>query len=153
MKILAISDVHGCFEKVYHICKKENPDIVLFSGDGLKDVIEISDVFSDIKFVTVRGNCDYDSFSGDEELISIVDKKIYLTHGHLFSVKRNYNYIKERGIELEADIVIFGHTHIPYLETKDNLTLFNPGAVISNSYGVISMNKNKEIEFIHKNID
>ena len=30
MKVLAVSDTHGCFERFYKACKWEQPDAVLF---------------------------------------------------------------------------------------------------------------------------
>ena len=41
----------------------------------------------------------------------------------------------------QADICLFGHTHIPYFEIVDGLYVMNPGAVCSNSYGIIDIEK------------
>ena len=153
MKILVISDVHGCFDALYKICKLENPDMVLFSGDGSEDVRQMSYVFKEIKFISVKGNCDYYDSNKDEEIINIMGKKFFLTHGHIYGVKRDYSSVEKRGKELGADIIVFGHTHIPYLKEKENIVLFNPGAVLSKSYGVISIEENKKIIFKHKEID
>lgn len=152
MKIVAVSDVHGCFERLYRIIKEENPQVVLFSGDGYEDVEDMKYAFSNIKFFTIRGNCDYDSDFKDVEIFTILEKKFFLTHGHIYGVKRNYHNLEIEAREAGADIAIFGHTHLPYLSEKENITLFNPGAVLSGSYGVINIEENKKIKFIHKEI-
>ena len=152
MRIVVVSDVHGCFERLYRIIKKENPQMVMFSGDGNEDIDHMQFVFPDIKFLTVRGNCDYDSDFKDEELVEILGRKIFITHGHIYGVKRNYHNIEIKGREEGADVAIFGHTHSPYLSKKENIILFNPGAVLCGSYGVINIEENKKIELIHKEI-
>lgn len=164
MKILAISDTHGCFERFYKACKWEKPDVVLFSGDCSSDALEMELIFPEIKFFIVRGNCDYDDYKTDDEMtIELEGIRIFLTHGHIYGVKRDYSRIEEKGYEVKADIVVFGHTHNPdYVDTfsrrKGNendkvITLFNPGAILNNSYGVIEIEKGKNIKFTHKNLD
>ena len=69
----------------------------------------------------------------------------------------------EKGYEEKADIIVFGHTHNPDCVdtfTRRNgsdedkvITLFNPGAILNNSYGVIEIEKDKKIKFTHKNLD
>lgn len=152
MKILAISDVHGCFERLYKIIKMENPEIILFSGDGYEDVTDMQYAFPEIKFVCARGNCDYNSSFNDEEIIEIFDKKFFITHGHIYGVKRNYFQIEMRAKELDANVVVFGHTHSPYLKNKEQTIYFNPGAVLCGSYGVITINEDKNIKLIHKEV-
>lgn len=152
MKILAISDVHGCFERLYRIIKMENPEIILFSGDGYEDVVDMQYAFPEIKFVCARGNCDYNSSFNDEEIIEILDKKFFITHGHIYGVKRNYFQIEMRAKELDANVVVFGHTHSPYLKNKEETIYFNPGAVLCGSYGVITINEDKNIKLIHKEV-
>ncbi len=156
MKILTISDTHGCFERFYKACKWEKPDVVLFSGDCSSDALEMEYIFPEIKFYIVRGNCDYDDYkTKDEMTIELEGVKFFLTHGHIYSVKRDYSRIVEKGYEEGADVVVFGHTHNPdyVVDTLKNITLFNPGAVLNRSYGVIEIEKSKKIKFTHKNLD
>ncbi len=154
MKILAISDTHGCFEKFYKACKWEHPDAVVFSGDCSSDALEMEYIFPEIKFFIVRGNCDYDDYKTKDDLtVELEGLKIFLTHGHLYSVKRDYSRIEEKGQEEGADIVVFGHTHSPYYFESENITLFNPGAVLNNSYGIIEIEKGRKIKFTHKKLD
>ena len=64
-------------------------------------------IFPEIKFFIVRGNCDYDDYkTKDEMTVELEGVKIFLTHGHLYGVKRDYSYIEEKGYEEGADIVV-----------------------------------------------
>ena len=43
-----------------------------------------------------------------------------------------------------ADLVIFGHTHIPYCENNGKIILLNPGSVkMSQTFGVIEIENGK----------
>ena len=164
MKILAVSDTHGCFERFYKACKWEKPDVVLFSGDCSSDALEMELIFPEIKFYIVRGNCDYDDYTTKDEItVELEGVRFFLTHGHIYSVKRDYSRIEEKGYEEKADIIVFGHTHNPDCvdtfsrrrgDRQDKvITLFNPGAVLNGKYGVIEIEQGKKIKFTHKNLD
>lgn len=158
MKLLIVSDIHGKFEKFYNICILEKPDAILFLGDGVKDAKDVEYIFPDIEFFMVRGNCDYfDCDLQDEMIIEIEGMRFLLTHGHMYGVKRNYSDIIKKGIDENIDIVLFGHTHTPdYVSIDEDykkIILFNPGAVLNNFYGIIELEKNKKIKFLHKRLD
>lgn len=157
MKILAISDTHGHFEKFYEVCLLEKPEIILFSGDGLKEALDLEILFPEIKFFMVSGNCDcYNCEIANELIIELNGLKFFLTHGHMYNVKMTYGEIKNKGIKEGIDVFVFGHTHIPeYVQLKKeekNLILFNPGAIINNCYGIIEILDNEKIKFIHKKL-
>ncbi len=142
MKILVVTDCHGRFEKLLKVFEDENPDIILCAGDNSTDVEELSYLREDKKYYIVRGNCDfYDMKHRDIEIFDILGKKFLLAHGHHYGVKSTYDLIKREGIEKKIDIVVFGHTHIPYLE-EGEVTLYNPGALKDGYYGVIDLEEN-----------
>ena len=76
-------------------------------------------------------------------------KKIFMCHGHRYGVKYSYNSIYYRGKEVGADIVLFGHSHLPIIEECDGLTLMNPGSIshgmgrIDKTLGYIDLINNK----------
>src|SRR3712207_8870533 len=75
-----------------------------------------------------RSNCDFWDFSFlEEKLIILEGKRIFLTHGHLYGVKTNYDSLREISLKMKYDIILFGHTHREFLEIKDQI-LANPGA-------------------------
>ena len=155
MKILSVSDSHGCFERFYEICLLEKPDIILFSGDGAKDAMEMEFLFPGIKFYIVKGNCDYYEYTvEDEVLIELEGLKVFLTHGHVYGVNRNYSELIKKSFTKDLDIPVIGHTHIPdrinvSIKEKE-MVLFNPGAILNNSYGIIEIKEDNKVKFTHK---
>ncbi len=151
-KILVLSDSHSYFDKVLKIFEKEKPDIVIGAGDGIKDIDELSYVYPEAKYYMVKGNCDFFNRSHSEEnLFEIDGTKFFLTHGHLYEVKRSLSSIKEIGKKLNASVVVFGHTHKPYIERENDIILFNPGAAEEGRYGMIIL-ENGNIELFHKQL-
>lgn len=152
MKILIISDSHGKINYIYELMEKEAPDAVISCGDFSEDTEESSFAFDNVPFYVVRGNCDYhDLKHKDEIFVELEGKKILVTHGHLYDAKRTYLHLTKRGLDLGADVVIFGHTHLPCLDMEPALTLFNPGALKNREYGIIKISKDT-VDFIHKTI-
>ncbi|WP_319203890.1 YfcE family phosphodiesterase [uncultured Ilyobacter sp.] len=151
MKILVVSDSHQHLEKLIDMFEKENPDIVISAGDNSGDAIDLSYIKEEADYYIVRGNCDYFDFKTDDtEEFNIKGKKIFLTHGHLYNVKSGYEKIKIEAVKKQADIVIFGHTHIPYVDAEYPV-LFNPGAAKDGKYGTIEIS-GEEIKFYHKKL-
>ncbi len=83
----------------------------------------------------VRGNCDFISKQPYEQLCEAGDKKLFITHGHLFDVKMTTKALMRAGAEQEADIILFGHTHERLCEYVDDpeyekpFYLVNPGSI------------------------
>ena len=151
-KILVLSDSHSYFDKVLKVFEKEKPDIVIGAGDGIKDIEELSYIYPKAEYYMVKGNCDYfDRSHNEENLFEIDNIKIFLTHGHLYDVKRTLNSIKEIGKKLNVSLIVFGHTHKPYIEKDGDMILFNPGATEDGRYGIIILEQGN-IELIHKQL-
>lgn len=128
MRIAVVSDTHNYTRLIIKTLKSMEPfDLILHlgdvTGDGEKIAYEL-----DIDSVIVKGNCDPLSKYNEEEIIEIGGKKIFLTHGHKYNVNRDYNHIYYRALELEADIALFGHTHVPVNLVEDGIILMNPGS-------------------------
>ncbi len=150
MIIAVISDSHNNDKAIESIKEYiEKADVVLFLGDGEEDIEKIKENFKG-KLYAVSGNCDIYSKNPDELLLNFEGKKIFVCHGHKYNVKYNYNTIYYRGKELQADIVLFGHTHIPIIEVNDNMVMMNPGSVSrgagmsGRTIGYIEIEKGKE---------
>lgn len=154
--IIVFSDSHGNtknIEKALSLQIKK-PDALLFLGDGLSSFSYIDTM--GIKTYFVSGNCDVNAFSygsmGDEFLFELNDKRIFMTHGHKYDVKYSLVRLIYAAREKDADIVLFGHTHIPYegVITKEsypslgltkNIYLLNPGSVKDGHFGVVSVDR------------
>ena len=129
MLIAVISDSHNDIKAIeaVKLCIQKS-DVVIFLGDGENDISKITEGFKG-KVYSVKGNCDISNKSPEEAIIEISGVKIFICHGHRYNVKYNYNNIYYKGREVEADIVLFGHTHIAMIEECDGITLMNPGSV------------------------
>ncbi|MEN8079220.1 metallophosphoesterase [Clostridioides difficile] len=129
MLIAVISDSHGNKSSISKIKKKISiAQVLLFLGDGENDLKEITEDFNG-EVYAVRGNCDFKGIYPEERIIEIQGKKIFMCHGHRYGVKHGYNSIFYRGKEVGADIVLFGHSHLPIIEEHDGLILMNPGSI------------------------
>ena len=85
MKILIFSDSHGDSTTMCNVVENEQPDMIIYLGDGIADTEEVSRRHHDIKMIKVLGSLD--SNKDDEEWIKyaeICDKRFMLTHGHTF---------------------------------------------------------------------
>lgn len=154
MKILVYSDSHGEISNIVEIYEREKPDFVISAGDYSEDFRDFTLSYRDLNIdhKVVKGNCDpFEKIYGDEEIFLLEGRKIFLTHGHLYGVKGSLNHLKIRSRELGADLVIYGHTHIPHQERYENCEYFNPGALKDGKYGIIEV-EGKEINFFMKSL-
>ncbi len=148
MKILICSDSHTRLDYFQKVIELEEPEMIIFAGDHSTDAIDMSLVYRNIPFKIVRGNTDYfDYETKDIEIFEVEKKIIYLTHGHLFGVKRGYDEIEKAAFEENADICIFGHTHMEYIKEKENVIFINPGALQDKKYAIYNGEK-----IIHKKL-
>lgn len=129
MLIAVVSDTHGNKKTILKIreeIKKRNIKGIIHLGDNIDD---IEDIIKDLdcKFYGVRGNCDLSSFP-DELIVSIENKRFFITHGHKYGVKMGLSNIFYKGRELGVDAVLFGHTHIKTALKEEGMWVINPGS-------------------------
>jgi putative phosphoesterase len=146
MKWLIASDLHGSAktcEELLEAFEREGADRILFLGDILyhgprndlpeeyapKKVIPLLNENKD-KIFCVRGNCDTQvdqmvlefPILSDYALISLGERCIFATHGHVYN-KEKLPPLKK------GDILLHGHTHIPVWEEHEGIYVLNPGSV------------------------
>lgn len=129
MKILIVSDTHRREENLEIVLEREkNIDILLHLGDveGSEDYIR---EIAGCPCYMVAGNNDYFSRLNNEIKTTIGDYKVLMTHGHYYYVSLGYERIEAEAVAQGIDIVMFGHTHRPVVEEKNNITLINPGSI------------------------
>lgn len=141
MRIIVTSDSHRMKRFVYEIIEKHLDDADLFInlGDGEDDIDNALLLYPQIKLERVAGNCDFGSSLPLYKTITCAGKKIFFTHGHPFGVKHGYDEIIQKAHDENADICLFGHTHIPFTQYLDGIYYMNPGAVMCSSYGIIDI--------------
>lgn len=149
MKIGVISDTHrdGYFLSKALI-KLENVDIIFHLGDNTQDGAYLEERLKK-KVYIVKGNCDYSFQTPIEILEEIEGIKIFASHGHKYNVKYGYYDILDKGIDVKAKIILFGHTHISSIKFEKGIWIMNPGSLAMprdsfNSIGIINI-KNGEI--------
>ena len=77
MKALVFSDSHGKSSYIRDAIElhKSNTDIVIFLGDGIKDIERVKNDYPQIAFFIVKGNCDFMSGDYENEKVITLDKK------------------------------------------------------------------------------
>ena len=140
MKVLVISDSHGHKSNIYDAIEIESPDVILHLGDNIKDCYDIEASHPEIMLRMVKGNCDQGYTGLEMDRFTLEGKKIFMTHGHLFNVKIGKKMLLDSAAASDIDILLFGHTHIPYYSIKDELIAINPGSIGSGkSYAVLEI--------------
>lgn len=144
MKLLIISDVHGRYDRLRSVMDMhKNSDALIFLGDGLRDLLRADAYSYGFTVLSVRGNCDGISFltaeaEAPEELCFNFDGFRFLAlHGHTRGVKSGIDRAIYAAMSREADVLLYGHTHIPeerYIpevteEYGKPLRIFNPGSL------------------------
>ena len=81
------------------------------------------------EIVMVRGNNDFFSSLEREIELELGPHRILLTHGHYYNVSLGVETLEQEAIERGCDIAMYGHTHRPYLEIGDQVTILNPGSL------------------------
>lgn len=150
-RILVLADSHGNCSDLGKIIQTEFPlDYLIFCGDGLRDMEKVS-IPTHTRIVSVSGNMDSGGGLRENKIAFeyISDKKIMITHGDMFQVQLSLDLLRSIGQKESADIVLFGHTHNPFLE-EERPALFNPGAADRGCYGIITIDKT--IRFEHRRL-
>lgn len=156
MKILVASDTHYSIQNLLLAFEKEKPDKIFHLGDVMGKDLEI-EAITQVPLTVVRGNCDMDISLPSEVTEEVGAHRAFLTHGHYYGVGNDpleWNRIIEAAKEKKADMILFGHTHVPNLTLGyQGMTIMNPGSLTSPrqknqkfTYGIIKILENGEVE-------
>ena len=129
MTILVFSDSHGTKNGMLDAVQLESPSLILHLGDSIRDCTIINTAYPEVPLRSVKGNCDYGSAGLDMDEFVFGGKRFFMTHGHLFGVKTGKVSVINAATYRAADVLLFGHTHIPYYSVLENLTIVNPGSI------------------------
>lgn len=153
MRLLVLSDSHSRKERLSAILEAEPfADAVFHLGDGAADMRYLQDT-DRRTFFLLRGNCDSAMAPDLQDTceITLNDTRIFATHGHLYGVKFGLEKIGLYASLNNIKLVLFGHTHIPFIHYENGIHFFNPGSVSENTYGCVDITKNG-IMCLHKDI-
>lgn len=154
MKILIVSDTHG---------RHGNLDAVLEREGKIDMLIHLGDVEDDEHYIEaiakwpvhmLSGNNDFFSYLPGEKEIKIGKYRVFMTHGHGYYVSMNTRRLRNEAVARGVDIVMFGHTHKPYIDVEGDLKVINPGSLSyprqegrRASYVVMEINANGNADF------
>ena len=139
MKILVFSDSHRYLNGMYWAIEQHHPDQIIHLGDIQDDAEEVEMVYRRTPICKVPGNCDGWTTEPAIKLITIDGVRILLSHGHLWYVKQGYETAILQARKANADILLFGHTHVPVCkQLEDGLWMMNPGTART-TYGIITI--------------
>lgn len=160
MKILVTSDTHcknvAQVEGLHDLLRTYamDADMILHAGDLV--IPDVVDALAELApLVAVRGNMDFtigDKLPTDET-VEAGGVKIGLTHGEgppFGLIER----VRERFPGNAVDVIVFGHTHEPFLQTVDGVLMLNPGSPTDrrftdhNSIAVLTLDQTASAEII-----
>ncbi len=126
---LIMADTHGHKAHIALALRRfADADIIIHLGDYSRDA-ELIRTMTPKTVYAVRGNCDIASSAEPELLLTIEGVRLLAVHGHRQNVKSSLLNLGLYAIEAEANVALFGHTHIPAEQYYQNVLLFNPGSL------------------------
>lgn len=129
-----ISDTH-MFSRSRNLPKRlvqglAGVDLILHAGD-FTDLAVIPMLEKIAPLEAVAGNNDGSPIVkrfGYSKVVNIGGKRIGLVHGHLGPGRSTEEKALRSFQEAQVDAIVFGHSHVPYLDTVNGILLFNPGS-------------------------
>lgn len=156
-----MSDTHGDIDEISKVIARERPfDMFIHCGDlcGAENVLEAK--LSDCIVHMVGGNCDYSRDLPDIKEFHIGKLKVVLLHGHKYHVNYDISSLFYLAREREADIVMFGHIHVPVLVQEQGVTILNPGSLVrprqgdrTGTYIVMTTDRSGDADFEWMSVD
>lgn len=146
MRILVLSDSHGCVEPMEQCVERVQPQVILHLGDCVRDAQRLEERYPQIPLLGVPGNCDYGGLDQPERLTELGGVRILMMHGHTRRVKSGPMAAIYAARECGADILLFGHTHQPVVDRSGDFWVMNPGGIgpsVRRTYGVITLEDGK----------
>ena len=111
---------------------------ILHAGDIGDDGV-IKELASIAPVTAVRGNVDREgptSLYPTEVTLALAGYRIFLTH-EVKPPKREADFALEQYQQAGVEVVVYGHSHIPYQQLWGDILFFNPGAAGKRRFKVI----------------
>lgn len=166
-KILIVSDTHGVHDNFEKMIQAEGtPDMILHLGDG-ESQEDYMAALAGCDIQIVAGNNDWHTMLPHMLITTIAGHRILMLHGTgyvSFDIESSCSKLRQLAKDRNADIVMFGHLHIPIISKgrSNEAFVINPGSLTyprqqnrKPSYVVMLMQENGmfecEIKYIEKN--
>jgi putative phosphoesterase len=139
-----ISDTHSLI-RPEALAALHGVDVILHAGDvGTHAVLRELGAIAPVH--AVMGNVDGPELDLPRRVdLTLGGVKIIVTHGHELGGPTPYNLASS----YEADVIVYGHTHKPLIETRGRTLIVNPGAAgprrfnLKPSVGLLRIEKGK----------
>ena len=129
MKILIVSDTHGRHANLEAVLEREGAiDLLLHLGDVEGEEHYIENLL-DCPCHVIAGNNDMFSYLSKEKEIRVGNYQVWMTHGHNYYVSMSTQKLRDAAKARRVDIVMYGHTHKPYIDTESLPMVINPGSI------------------------
>lgn len=128
--IIVLSDTHGNragIEALYPVMRES--DAIIHLGDTSADGMKIKNALPDKQVYLLNGNCDVPRLGLDRLELEIEGVKIFACHGDRYGVKHSTDRLAAEAAAAGAAIALYGHSHRANEETREGVTLFNPGTL------------------------
>ena len=154
MNLLLFSDNHRDREAVDLILKANpNCDHYISLGDSEMREHELTErnIFG------VKGNYPFEPKFPYDLTFFFEGVKVFLTHGHHYSVKLGLSKLLNKAVYNDIEIVCFGHTHRAMIKDINGILFINPGALSQNkifsepTYAILDIT-NQKIQVVIKSI-
>lgn len=129
MRYLIVSDTHGKHRSLREVVEKVGHIDGMFHLGDFEGGLGTIEEMIDCPLYAVRGNNDFGSYLEDEKIVGVGEHKIFLTHGHRYSLFFGIERLLDLAYTKGCDVVLFGHTHMPFLEEQDGIWVANPGSI------------------------
>lgn len=142
IRLLVLSDAHKDTPSLLQAIRlHREADAIFFLGDGETDFQSppVQSACTGKKCTAVAGNCDVYSALPKEILLPLGGKRIFALHGHTQMVKHGMQMLQETAEAKQADLVLYGHTHIPKVEYKNGIYYLCPGSIRQGAYGLVDI--------------
>ncbi len=154
MKVLIVSDTHGRHTNLDMALEREGKiDMLLHMGDVEGDEHYIEGIV-ECPVHVLAGNNDYFSYLPREKEITVGGYRVFMTHGHNYYVSMDTRRLREEARTRGVDIVMFGHTHKPYIDLEGDVMVINPGSLCyprqegrRGTYIIMEIGQNKRVDF------
>lgn len=153
MKVLIVSDTHKKNENYFQVLEQQKPDMVIHCGDAEGSEYALTEA-ADCPVKIVLGNNDFFSYLPRELILDIGPYKVWVVHGHNYYVSMGNENIKREAALRGMDIVMYGHTHRPVLDTEGDVVAVNPGSLSyprqeghRPSYAIMELDSRDELQF------
>ena len=130
MKILIVSDTHRKNENLKKVLDREPPfDMMIHLGDAEgSEVIYRKWLPVQTRLIVLKGNNDFFTDAPYERIIELDGCRIFMTHGHRYSLHSGYMALRNEAARRGASIAVYGHSHEPVAEYCKGVLMLNPGS-------------------------